>query len=149
MWRWSSYKCFRYPVPLVFSTYVEVILSLKLTISILLSFLHICGGDPNGAELKKEKLMFSPHMWRWSSRYRHCNTNYFVFSTYVEVILQCLQDNLSEWRFLHICGGDPKVNAPAKLAIAFSPHMWRWSCLGTCEGNLPRCFLHICGGDPI
>ena len=54
----------------VFSTYVEVILFRLGIQAVLISILHVCGGDPNS--------LIEP-------RYK---TN--VFSTYVEVILRRL-----------------------------------------------------------
>ena len=67
MWRWSSWKLSNLLTKIVFSTYVEVILSCKLTTSYLCGILHVCGGDPNIHAIAYEEMM--------------------VFSTYVEVLL--------------------------------------------------------------
>ena len=72
------------------------------------------------------------------------------------------------WRFLHVCGGDPKILRSWYVLHMFSPRMWRWSCLAfitirilvvfsTYVEVIPILsnfrgwgwsFLHVCGGDP-
>ena len=47
----------------VFSTYVEVILSLLLPCGLFECFLHVCGGDPKECVLiKNDDLVFSTYM---------------------------------------------------------------------------------------
>ena len=48
-----------------------------------------------------------------------------VFSTYVEVILDLFDEVGIDLSFLHVCGGDPKVDEPTKEEKEFSPRMWR------------------------
>ena len=72
---------------------------------VLLSFLHVCGGDPrNGASTLSTSL---------------------VFSTYVEVILYVSRMIFANDSFLHVCGGDPKRARDREEKIVFSPRMWR------------------------
>ena len=87
MWRWSYYFRNQFTRWLVFSTYVEVILTFSLWSASLLCILHVCGGDP----------------------VRNCELliGLFVFSTYVEVILDSARKKVPLWRILHVCGGDP------------------------------------------
>ena len=46
MWRWSSFQVNIAFVLYVFSTYVEVILTMSCNSVIFLGILHVCGGDP-------------------------------------------------------------------------------------------------------
>ena len=71
----------------VFSTYVEVILILRTLVIHMMSFLHVCGGDP---DIKLGE-----------------NHDFVVFSTYVEVILMSSSGLETIVSFLHVCGGDP------------------------------------------
>ena len=127
MWRWSWINQSFYQLLYVFSTYVEVIPRLVSSSIDVDSFLHVCGGDPQMLFLPQCKSLFSPRMWRWSSDCVAYSTAWFVFSTYVEVIL--LQDT-SYWFgicFLHVCGGDPINVFIITISRKFSPRMWRWS----------------------
>ena len=49
---------------IVFSTYVEVILTFTIDDPTSHGFLHVCGGDPCLVMLAIETTMFSPRMWR-------------------------------------------------------------------------------------
>ena len=49
---------------LVFSTYVEVILSTVLILEKWDCFLHVCGGDPSKNATYNVIFGFSPRMWR-------------------------------------------------------------------------------------
>ena len=49
---------------LVFSTYVEVILTSDKNTLINLRFLHVCGGDPKDEADFIRCVAFSPRMWR-------------------------------------------------------------------------------------
>ena len=111
----------------VFSTYVEVILRIWLKRLTSVSFLHVCGGDPMLNTESMTKLEFSPRMWRWSQRVDACHRRWYVFSTYVEVILKESITMDQKFCFLHVCGGDPIIRLIILLFIAFSPRMWRWS----------------------
>ena len=97
------------PVWYVFSTYVEVILSICDKCLELLGFLHVCGGDPQCFKDKNYNAKFSPPMWSWSHSKGGSDKNGFVFSTYVEVILAILALTELSLCFLHVCGGDPKT----------------------------------------
>ena len=70
-----------------------------------MSFLHVCGGDPNLFNALTDKIE--------------------VFSTYVEVILQDFGITRIADRFLHVCGGDPEYIRVYREAQKFSPRMWR------------------------
>ena len=89
----------------VFSTYVEVILLTSGVIRHVLSFLHVCGGDPHAKDGVK------------STR--------SVFSTYVEVILYIERTGGLSVSFLHVCGGDPYISGVMSDRSTFSPRMWR------------------------
>ena len=107
MWRWSLRWLPQQLFYLVFSTYVEVILTLRMRKEHENGFLHVCGGDPTREFTSLNRLLFSPRMWRWSWGTCLSKLIRFVFSTYVEVIYSC--NNPCNWtsRFLHVCGGDP------------------------------------------
>ena len=49
---------------LVFSTYVEVILTTVLVLLTWLGILHVCGGDPNVDPHIIPHWWYSPRMWR-------------------------------------------------------------------------------------
>ena len=127
MWRWSRPSKRSVVLLSVFSTYVEVIPFFVLGIDYLSSFLHVCGGDPFEAQQGTKEAEFSPRMWRWSSFVSSIKNNLAVFSTYVEVILTRLIKILIMTRFLHVCGGDPKIFIKHYFSSLFSPRMWRWS----------------------
>ena len=55
--------------------------------------------------------------------------NLFVFSTCVEVILECDRPDYQGDSILHVCGGDPE-------------HV-----MESCILNIS--ILHVCGGDPL
>ena len=48
----------------VFSTYVEMILTVLISISSLESILHVCGDDPTVLVSWRQSLQYSPRMWR-------------------------------------------------------------------------------------
>ena len=127
MWRWSYTPCPLKVWQRVFSTYVEVILSIFVSVVIRLGILHVCGGDPL-SELEDSKWKrYSPRMWRWSLKFALLWRLDDVFSTYVEVIPsnQCWRKN---WlRILHVCGGDPGWPKQKINRNRYSPRMWRWS----------------------
>ena len=127
MWRWSPEAPPLELTALVFSTYVEVILTLGIVTTGLMSFLHVCGGDPDIAQTVADLKAFSPRMWRWSWHDNHGSNSNQVFSTYVEVIPSNRWPIISSNRFLHVCGGDPIKSAGADFRKGFSPRMWRWS----------------------
>ena len=72
---------------MVFSTYVEVILTLPSLLKLARCILHVCGGDPQRQPFQR--------------------LNQIVFSTYVEVILDMAKQLCLMSRILHVCGGDP------------------------------------------
>ena len=168
MWRWSLLWPLIKPSAIVFSTYVEVIPRTGMKRCWNCCFLHVCGGDPRMIILTLIVIKFSPRMWRWSYALFQHSKCYIVFSTYVEVILTADGPVKVDTRFLHVCGGDPKLEDKADMARKFSPRMWRWSYLlgflfdvivvfstyveviltiFVVRGN-PERFLHVCGGDP-
>ena len=87
MWRWSWWTCQCWRLELVFSTYVEMILTWFLAAVFCSGILHVCGDDPTYICRVSTRSMYSPRMWRWSSAYRMPLDNIMVFSTYVEMIL--------------------------------------------------------------
>ncbi len=107
MWRWSRYRDHKDHRDKVFSTYVEVILSLPEIFAAEPSILHVCGGDPN-IDRSLEQLNQ-------------------VFSTYVEVILLTTPSLTLKSGILHVCGGDPWAAAEKGCWKPYSPRMWRWS----------------------
>ena len=107
MWRWSWKYLIHLQFLWVFSTYVEVILTINTRVH--------------------DKWQFSPRMWRWSYNTQNALIFPHVFSTYVEVILCFVFGNISNVGFLHVCGGDPGCQPQALTVVVFSPRMWRWS----------------------
>ena len=130
MWRWSYIDQLAKDEKLVFSTYVEVILNVIFCPSLPSGFLHVCGGDPGSYYLPPYLDKFSPRMWRWSNVSQSLPLISFVFSTYVEVILNLRFHGTTVWSFLHVCGGDPRRFLSVCLIQTFSPRMWRWSSRG-------------------
>ena len=109
MWRWSPPLTYIYIITLVFSTYVEVILTQKRYRILVLGILHVCGGDPIGSQFKSIYKEYSPRMWRWSHSLKAIYISVRVFSTYVEVILIRFTTLKNGNRILHVCGGDPHL----------------------------------------
>ena len=165
MWRWSPYRNSQKVSLMVFSTYVEVILVKKFGTCIWVGILHVCGGDPTLYPALAQTSMYSPRMWRWSHTWYINQVSPFVFSTYVEVILN--QTNM-QWHgsgILHVCGGDPKMMTILSSLWGYSPRMWRWSLItGNKIGKVKvfstyvevilvgvviyfmcECILHVCG----
>ena len=66
-------------------------------------------------------------MWRWSCMKRMLSVKFYIFSTYVEVILVGKSFRQSPCNFLHVCGGDPTSFSMFYFLTTFSPRMWRWS----------------------
>ena len=168
MWRWSSnyMDCCRNSC--VFSTYVEVIPRIIWSPILLLSILHVCGGDPRNVYKPRFEFEYSPRMWRWSLMNPETQFQSLVFSTYVEVILKTLLMLKSKNRILHVCGGDPIFSLFNTLYCQYSPRMWRWSSLlqdyrkikvvfstyveviliQVMKNQVGAGILHVCGGDP-
>ena len=133
---------------LIFSTYVEVILILLITVIFQLNFLHVCGGDPEETIQNRKEWLFSPRMWRWSWVKDKAELLKKIFSTYVEVILQYPSFGCHWNDFLHVCGGDPIFIVHNYFSNSFSPRMWRWSSNSSVVWFFSSYFLHVCGGDP-
>ena len=127
MWRWSWVKFYVPDRETVFSTYVEVILTMHQFLSLGLSILHVCGGDPNPKDKIPHELGYSPRMWRWSLKNALIVNDDEVFSTYVEVIPELKSALAPILSILHVCGGDPSFNHRWKFSCWYSPRMWRWS----------------------
>ena len=127
MWRWSLLFGARRIIEIVFSTYVEVILYCLIWPSTSFRILHVCGGDPIMGKKLKNRFLYSPRMWRWSQDDMGIYTALLVFSTYVEVIPGVLVLRVLRACILHVCGGDPRINAINKNIFLYSPRMWRWS----------------------
>ena len=113
--------------------------------------------------------LYSPRMWRWSSRLLCPRTFLTVFSTYVEVIPSCESRGAEDASILHVCGGDPIAKTIFNKSNWYSPRMWRWSSpfhftpiswgvfstyvevipLRLCFIHVKCSILHVCGGDPF
>ena len=63
MWRWSSLGVVKMMKQMVFSTYVEVILSSSGLETIVIGFLHVCGGDPYNNFGTRFETLFSSQKW--------------------------------------------------------------------------------------
>ena len=107
-------------------------------------------------------------MWRWSLFKNIFSCIFWVFSTYVEVILIQNVVIIVQVHILHVCGGDPKKVIGDPKTYSYSPRMWRWSSAHNAIqiGNMvfstyvevildhdnrtsnSSCILHVCGGDP-
>ena len=127
MWRWSYILNLLLNITSVFSTYVEVILSIIEYPSINSRILHVCGGDPNWVFSHAERNKYSPRMWRWSSFDTIILQRIRVFSTYVEVIPWKDSATTKTVSILHVCGGDPAIILFIVAQHVYSPRMWRWS----------------------
>ena len=127
MWRWSYSSLNAHSGTLVFSTYVEMILSVTLIFPSTLSVLHVCGDDPKASRLLTVASGCSPRMWRWSYDYDPYLLEVEVFSTYVEMILTRSQFPLTMLCVLHVCGDDPIWLQSIDMMLKCSPRMWRWS----------------------
>ena len=129
MWRWSSSINLSNSGIQVFSTYVEVILSMYHETIQARSVLHVCGGDPVKLRSFLSSRKCSPRMWRWSLHFQEQVFRSQVFSTYVEVILFEPYLQLINQCVLHVCGGDPGGSKMINRVVLCSPRMWRWSSL--------------------
>ena len=168
MWRWSCKLRVLLTQQQVFSTYVEVIPSCWSFWTVILSILHVCGGDPDEEPSSSFDALYSPRMWRWS--YTPCPLKVWqrVFSTYVEVILIPTMGRNQVASILHVCGGDPQHICKCSDKAWYSPRMWRWSLKRARRQQMEKvfstyvevilkicsfvafgwCILHVCGGDP-
>ena len=135
MWRWSSILSFCQLESTLFSTYVDLFSVRWYFIGCVSCILHVCGGDPTKTTVVFKSCLYSPRMWRWSSQFYVSYTKKSVFSTYVEVILSLAQITLTTNSILHVCGGDPDGGPVGMQAVAYSPHMWRWSSLRPWPGK--------------
>ena len=128
MWRWSLLCYSIHLISTVFSTYVEMILTLdkgdnndslvfSTYVEMILNFckyclaldriLHVCGDDPTLGLGVMTGFQYSPRMWRWSLIALLFYHQIQVFSTYVEMILIKTLQALIYQRILHVCGDDP------------------------------------------
>ena len=127
MWRWSLPVASGWVPSVVFSTYVEMILFLNRVFTFLIGILHVCGDDPISVATNLQIFGYSPRMWRWSLNICHFYFSFYVFSTYVEMILY---DKTLERKvncILHVCGDDPVFKSTHLKPLVYSPRMWRWS----------------------
>ena len=127
VWRSSYASSINAPKLIVFSTYVEVIPSLSVYITLPSCILHVCGGHPT---IKKYQILwweYSPRMWRSSFFAWLSSCKVLVFSTYVEVILRVGLFPTLFFSILHVCGGHPFIGKALFNSILYSPRMWRSS----------------------
>ena len=127
MWRWSYLIEVERKWNDVFSTYVEMILSVPDWTISSVRILHVCGDDPEIDEDIRVKKEYSPRMWRWSLSLNNLISVCRVFSTYVEMILVHHTGSFQNKGILHVCGDDPRLGVFLLWKIMYSPRMWRWS----------------------
>ena len=63
MWRWSQDNDYHLMQAWVFSTYVEMILTVRLIKALTKCILHVCGDDPRWKNGNYAKWLYSPRMW--------------------------------------------------------------------------------------
>ena len=71
-----------------------------------------------------------------------------VFSTYVEVILNTVSDDLKRYGILHVCGGDPSQPLQVLLNRSVFSTYVEVILIAQAYGVTPDGILHVCGGDP-
>ena len=107
MWRWSYIFVVVYFLPIVFSTYVEMILKTYTNEGMTVCVLHVCGDDPKFRSIFTNANQCSPRMWRWSCSFLNIFQIERVFSTYVEMIPLGAKRYIYDIGVLHVCGDDP------------------------------------------
>ena len=125
MWRCFRSSRSRSPPSSIFSTYVEVFLSVNGFSIRNRNFLHVCGGVSGYLIPFLVDEVFSPRMWRCFRDDRGTQTSENIFSTYVEVFLSINVLRLIVLNFLHVCGGVSNRNTKPENKGIFSPRMWR------------------------
>ena len=73
VWRWSWVKYYVDSRETVFSTCVEVILLVAVSLTLTCCILHVCGGDPSFRWKILLRISYSPRVWRWSLQYKKFN----------------------------------------------------------------------------
>ncbi len=125
MWRCFFFQSLLWVVVEIFSTYVEVFLSLEYLHQLISNFLHVCGGVSKRINEGLTVFLFSPRMWRCFPLQRPLRLRLSIFSTYVEVFLKTSRINGCATDFLHVCGGVSALKSIADIENTFSPRMWR------------------------
>ena len=125
-----AWRCFsgQSKVPIcceVFSTCVEVFLSLKSLPRRPSCFLHVRGGVSSRLLLGLRLFVFSPRAWRCFQASRQYWRSRDVFSTCVEVFLLDAGQGHHPPRFLHVRGGVSKALEWSVRLSLFSPRAWR------------------------
>ncbi len=85
-------------------------------------------------------------MWRCFPAPGKKNRHADVFSTHVEVFLDCVRVRGDVLRFLHACGGVSGDEGEIAYPMRFSPRMWRCFLMITLADQIIDRFLHACGG---
>ena len=130
MWRCFPLYRFGWKANSIFSTYVEVFLSLYARSIAFSDFLHVCGGVSNRGFYVSERNIFSPRMWRCFRIGDGFAGSGEIFSTYVEVFPSRIQTKTQRFHFLHVCGGVSLIYNEWFRDEKFSPRMWRcFQCL--------------------
>ena len=132
----------------VFSTYVEMILTLWWLLTTTQSILHVCGDDPLITFFSRIVSWYSPRMWRWSYERGEREPRLKVFSTYVEMILVQTAASSRTRGILHVCGDDPAIQFSMELThIVFSTYV---EMIPITKQVIiaKKCILHVCGDDP-
>ena len=166
MWRcflWRHYAIINVGI---FSTYVEVFLTLTAIPVPFSNFLHVCGGVSARRQDFATNSWFSPRMWRCFLGRIWCSRWYIIFSTYVEVFPYDVFLQRLRIHFLHVCGGVSIPRSAFDRSHWFSPRMWRcfhsliasrnssaifstyvevFPCLSA-HFSFSLHFLHVCGG---
>ena len=109
----------------VFSTCVEVFLSMLRRLAAQTSFLHVRGGVSSGWKKREKIRKFSPRAWRCFYTNAIQEWAWRVFSTCVEVFLQNPSQRSSTSSFLHVRGGVSGYEVRYCNWREFSPRAWR------------------------
>ena len=125
MWRCFCLGCRLDYSRMIFSTYVEVFLSISRLVVLCLNFLHVCGGVSNEIIRENYDTSFSPRMWRCFRFTAWWQIGRVIFSTYVEVFPRRTSLRRAIQHFLHVCGGVSGLRESWKCPYKFSPRMWR------------------------
>ena len=153
----------------VFSTYVEVFLSVMDTKQITWSLLHVRGGVSVPAVKYGRDHESSPRTWRCFWNYLMISGIVWVFSTHVEVFLYINRLPANFESLLHARGGVSMGQIFAHVNRESSPRTWRcflcwyssrvkhWVFSAHVEVFLYNSrklrnflgFLYVCGGDEV
>ena len=133
----------------VFPTYMGVIPSTCPVSSVIVSIPHVYGGDPHQFDHASPVCSYSPRIWGWSLLLRSNLKCWFVFPTYMGVILDQYARSFMDRRIPHVYGGDPIKLRNGNYKIKYSPRIWGWSLSSGSLIYLCASIPHVYGGDPV